>query len=97
MDCARRRRAVRQRKRAKCKLSVAAGSMAAGRTLCQAFALTAARPHTTSVVDGIGHYDSVVFEVDDFRRRQQANPLKFDHVGKTMQSRTIIAFIHRER
>lgn len=35
-----------------------------GRTASQMFALTAAGPHTISVVDGAGHYDSVVFEVD---------------------------------
>jgi penicillin-binding protein 1C len=36
----------------------------AGRTASQVFALTTAGPHAISVVDGAGHYDSVVFEVD---------------------------------
>lgn len=36
----------------------------AGRTARQAFAMTAAGPHTIAVVDGAGHYDSVVFAVD---------------------------------
>ena len=36
----------------------------AGRKANQVFALTTAGPHAISVVDGAGHYDSVVFEVD---------------------------------